>query len=118
MGTLASFDTQDKSPVARQTLARAALVFVVIVLIEAIGMRWANHAPFAPFEHGDASDYHRLALNLAEHQTFSQSSYAPYDPSMFRPVGYPLVVAAVIRLTGDAEMWVPVLQFALLAATA
>ncbi len=47
---------------------------------------------------GDSPRYLKLAENLAAGHGFSAANSAPFDPEVFRPPGYPLFLAMLLRL--------------------
>ncbi len=47
---------------------------------------------------GDSARYLKLAQNLAAGNGFSAANVAPFDPEVFRPPGYPLFLALLVRL--------------------
>ena len=47
---------------------------------------------------GDSPRYLKLAENLAAGHGFSAAGSAPFDPEVFRPPGYPLFLAMLLRL--------------------
>jgi 4-amino-4-deoxy-L-arabinose transferase-like glycosyltransferase len=66
---------------------------------------------------GDAFEYDRLARNLAAHGTFSESATPPYEPSVQRAPGYPIVVATFYAIAGHHYAPIIALQVLLSLAT-
>jgi hypothetical protein len=65
----------------------------------------------------DSWEYHRLALNLLQHGTFSQSPQAPYEPEVLRTPAYPLMLAGVYGIFGIQPVIIVFLQIALSVVT-
>lgn len=65
----------------------------------------------------DSLEYHRLALNLLQHGTFSQSPQAPYEPEVLRTPAYPLMLAGFYGIFGIQPVIIVFLQIALSVAT-
>jgi cell division septation protein DedD len=77
-------------------------VIALIILIAAtfrifIAHHWANDAP------DDAKTYARIARNVLEQHTFSDSEAAPYAPTLIRLPGYPLFLAAIYKVFGHGN---------------
>jgi len=49
----------------------------------------------------DAAGYHRIAVNLLDHQTFSASSKSPYESDTTRTPGYPFFLAVIYAMVGQ-----------------
>jgi len=62
--------------------------------------RFDGHA----FRSLDSREYFDLARNLADHGTFSQSAAQPMKPATWRTPGYPLFLAAVMKLAGPSPV--------------
>lgn len=50
----------------------------------------------------DCGEYYQIARNLVQGNGFSQSQAAPYEPDTWRTPGYPLFLAGLMALLGDA----------------
>jgi 4-amino-4-deoxy-L-arabinose transferase-like glycosyltransferase len=48
----------------------------------------------------DSWGYHRLASNLLAGHGYSWDTRPPYEPNLYRPPGFPLILLALYRLTG------------------
>src|SRR5437868_6743997 len=89
---------------AGQALSRRALVAFAALLLVALAVRLAAVAAtpdlrLAP----DPSDYARHARSIAAGHGYPPSQVAPHGgPSAIRPPAYPVLVAAVFRLTGNS----------------
>lgn len=68
-------------------------------------------------ELGDANSYHQCALNLLHHGTYSDSTTAPYVPTVYRAPLYASFVAAVYGLLGTQYWAVQAVQVALSLAS-
>lgn len=66
----------------------------------------------------DAATYDRLATGLLEHRTFTLSASPPFEPTMYRPPGYPAFMAAVYFVFGHHYAAIKLVQMALSAVTA
>ena len=58
----------------------------------------------------DSTEYYNLALNLARHGTFSQSTTPPFEPDTWRTPGYPLFLAGAMRLVGESPAGLIIIQ--------
>jgi 4-amino-4-deoxy-L-arabinose transferase-like glycosyltransferase len=67
---------------------------------------------------GDGVGYHRLALNILDHFSFSLAEAPPYEPTLARAPGYPLFIALTYSISGRSLVSLRIAQFILLAATA
>lgn len=95
-------------------MAVAALLVQACVLI-AVTLRTGRLDGYA-FASLDAQEFHRLAVNLADHGDFSQSERAPFTPDTWRTPGYPLFLAPFVLLAGDSPAFLVVVQQVLSAA--
>ncbi len=86
--------TENKVP----TAAISVLLFVCALILR-ISYVYSMEIDF-PFR-ADAGKYLRLALNLAFNHSYSLAEQAPFTPSTYISPGYPLFLAAVLRLTGE-----------------
>ena len=74
-----------------------------MILLTAAGFRvfvahhWSNDAP------GDSKTYARIARNVIEQHSYSDSEAPPYEPTLIRLPGYPLVLAAVYKVFGHGN---------------
>ncbi|MBI4718064.1 MAG: glycosyltransferase family 39 protein [Planctomycetes bacterium] len=82
-------------------LIAAALVHAGV--LAAAYWRTGSFTAFA-FQSLDAGEYYRIARNVAEHGAYSQSTAAPFLPDTWRTPGYPLSLAPLIVLFGDAPV--------------
>jgi hypothetical protein len=57
---------------------------------------------------GDGPEYHQIALNLLQHDSFSADQGPPYEPTLFRTPGYPLFLAAIYGLIHESirAVWI------------
>lgn len=62
--------------------------------------------------------FRQLAFNMLDRGVFSQSSIPPFEPTLFRPPGYPGFLALVYLIAPRTLMAVAVAQFLLLGVTA
>ncbi|MBV9468522.1 MAG: glycosyltransferase family 39 protein, partial [Abitibacteriaceae bacterium] len=60
----------------------------------------------------------RLAINLMDHGVCSYALQPPYLPTVERPPGYPLFLAAIYLVSGRSVLMVRLVQFAFFTATA
>lgn len=67
---------------------------------------------YSPFEAGDSYDYAQIASNLLSGNGFA---IFPESPTVFRPPGYPLLIAGVYALFGTSPTNVLFVQAGLLA---
>ena len=91
-------------------LASAVAVHVaVLVAVHARAGSIDAHA----FDSLDAREYYDLARNLVTQGVFSQKTAAPFEPDTWRTPGYPLFLAGLIGLLGDAPATLVAVQQAL-----
>src|SRR5260370_26416393 len=62
-----------------------------------VAHHWANDAP------DDSKTYARIARNLLEQHSFSDSDAAPYAPTLIRLPGYPFFLAAIYKVFGHGN---------------
>ncbi|MGQ0763595.1 MAG: glycosyltransferase family 39 protein, partial [Acidobacteriota bacterium] len=74
-----------------------------LVLLAAFAFRFALARYLAVVDPDDGKVYAQLARNLLDQQIYSHFSEPPYKPSLIRVPGYPLFLASVYRLFGDAN---------------
>src|SRR5258708_31215872 len=60
-----------------------------------VAHQWANDAP------DDSKTYARLARNVLEQHTFSDSEAAPYPPTLIQLHGYPFFLASIYKDFGQ-----------------
>ncbi len=89
-------------------------LFVASLLVHAcvlvgVHLRTGSADAYA-FNSLDGIEYYQLARNLAYHGSFSQSEEPPLALDSWRTPGYPVFLALVIRLVGDAPVWLIVAQ--------
>src|SRR5713226_5805512 len=78
-------------------------IFLFAILLTAAAFRifvahyWANDAP------DDSKTYARIARNLLEQHSFSDSEAAPYAPTLIRLPGYPFLLAAIYKVFGHGN---------------
>ncbi len=76
-------------------------IVVHVCLLGAVHLRTGSITHFA-FHSLDAKEYWQIARNLVSHGVFSQDEIAPFSADTWRTPGYPLVLAAVMSVTGDS----------------
>src|SRR6266852_2301290 len=59
--------------------------------------RWANDSP------DDSKTYARIARNVLEQHSYSESEAPPYEPTLIRLPGYPLFLAAIYKVFGHGN---------------
>jgi len=99
---------------------RRALILVVLfsVLTKAVLGIWVfSDNPQGVFESSDSYEYHRLALNIIRHGSFSQSPSPPLEPETIRTPGYPFLVAGLYQLIGIRPHAMVAIQIGLSVAT-
>ena len=94
---------------------RVALAAVFVKLT--VGILVAIYYPQGVLESSDSHEYHQLAINLAEHQVFSQSTKSPFEPETIRTPAYPLLIACVYRIVGVHPQAIVPVQILLSAVT-
>ncbi len=89
-------------------------VFIVAAAIHAgaVGLVWYQTGSIAgyAFQSLDCHEYYRIARNLAEHGVFSRSEAPPWKPDTWRTPGYPLFLAAWMRLVSDSPAALVLMQ--------
>ena len=63
--------------------------------------------------YGDEVQYHQLTLNLMDHSAFSLETNPPFDPTLNRTPGYPLIVAFLYLISGKSILFAKIFQFLL-----
>ncbi|MDX2253642.1 MAG: glycosyltransferase family 39 protein [Nitrospira sp.] len=91
-----SVSSEERYP--RQIPWRAALAAAFVKL--ALGILLGMYYPQGVLESSDSLEYHQLAINLAEHQVFSQSPGFPFEPETIRTPAYPALISCVYQLVG------------------
>src|SRR6266581_1015841 len=81
----------------KQWLAFLALLIVAATFRIFVAHHWPNDAP------GDSKTYAQIARNLLEQHSYSDSEAPPYQPTLIRLPGYPLVLAAVYKVFGHGD---------------
>jgi 4-amino-4-deoxy-L-arabinose transferase-like glycosyltransferase len=106
-------------PIDRTRLHQLLLAILLLSVMSklALSILVMIYHPNGVFEDSDSSEYHRLALNLLQHGTFSQSPRAPYEPEVLRTPAYPLILAGFYGIVGVQPVIIVFLQIALSAAT-
>src|SRR5215472_9588816 len=66
----------------------------------------------------DSDSYHNLAVNLLRHHAFSSAEEPPYEPTLFRPPGYPLFLTIIYAFANQSVLAVRVVQLVLLYGVA
>jgi 4-amino-4-deoxy-L-arabinose transferase-like glycosyltransferase len=105
---------------ATRSPSRTALCLSAILLVGFVlrVLPATCHAPNPmPFFSCDSSSYHWLACNLLAGKGYSSNPEPPFTPTVYRPPGYPLILAAVYSVFGVSVLPVLVLQ-ALVACAA
>lgn len=69
-----------------------------MVLSLLVRLMWLTLVPFAL--RNDASEYDRLAMNLASTGSFGPSAYAAIGETALRPPAYPTLLAGVYKVLG------------------
>ena len=82
-----------------------------------VGILVAIYYPQGVLESSDSHEYHQLAINLVEHQVFSQSTKSPFEPETVRTPAYPLLIACVYRIVGVHPQAIVPVQILLSAVT-
>src|SRR5712692_734226 len=78
-------------------------ILVFLILATATGFRiavahhWPNDTP------DDSKTYARIARNVLEQHSYSDSEEAPYEPTLIRLPGYPLFLAAIYKVFGHGN---------------
>jgi 4-amino-4-deoxy-L-arabinose transferase-like glycosyltransferase len=88
------------------------IILVIIVSFEAIVL--LNLAKDLGVLGGDGPTYNNLALNLITKGLFSSQSDYPYEPTIFRSIGYPLFLGSIYNLVGNSVAAIRFAQFILL----
>ena len=70
------------------------LLIVAGIFRISVAHHWPNDSP------DDSKTYARIARNVLEQHTFSDSEAAPYAPTLIRLPGYPLFLAAIYKVFG------------------
>src|ERR1700730_12572249 len=83
--------------IRKNWLVFAALVFVAASFRIAVAHWLPNDLP------DDAKTYARLARNVLEQHVYSDETEAPYDPSLIRVPGYPLLLASIYSVFGHTS---------------
>src|SRR6266404_1663227 len=73
------------------------LLIVAGVFRIAVAHHWPNDAP------DDSKTYARIARNLLEQHSFSDSEAPPFEPTLIRLPGYPLFLAAIYKVFGHGN---------------
>ena len=78
------------------------IVFLALLIVAGtfrifVAHHWANDSP------DDAKTYARIARNVLEQHTFSNSEAAPFAPTLIRLPGYPLFLAAIYKVFGHGN---------------
>jgi hypothetical protein len=81
----------------RKWIVFLGLLIVAGIFRIAVAHHWPNDAP------DDAKTYARIARNLLEQHSFSDSEAAPYAPTLIRLPGYPLFLAAIYGVFGHGN---------------
>ena len=69
------------------------------------------------FDVGDANSYDQLAVNLIDHGVYGYEEAPPIVPTVLRPPGYSMFLAAVFQLFGHSYVAVQILQIIISLAT-
>lgn len=83
--------------IRKNWLVFVALVFVAASFRIAVAHWLPNDLP------DDAKTYARLARNVLEQHVYSDETEAPYDPSLIRVPGYPLLLASIYSVFGHTS---------------
>lgn len=94
-----------------------ATVFLSVLSKLVLSILVMGYHPDGVFGDSDSSEYHRLALNLLQHGTFSQSPQPPYEPEVLRTPAYPLMLAGFYGIFGVQPVIIVFFQIALSVAT-
>ena len=94
-----------------------ATVFLSVLSKLVLSILVMTYHPNGVFGDSDSSEYHRLALNLLQHGTFSQSPQPPYEPEVLRTPAYPLMLAGFYGVFGVQPVIIVFLQIALSVVT-
>lgn len=94
-----------------------ATVFLSVLSKLVLSILVTIYHPNGVFGDSDSSEYHRLALNLLQHGTFSQSPQPPYEPEVLRTPAYPLMLAGFYGVFGVQPVIIVLLQIALSVGT-
>src|SRR5260370_890523 len=78
------------------------LVFLALLAVAAtfrvvVAHRWPNDAP------DDGRVYAQIARNILEQHVYSHATEAPYDPTLIRLPGYPLLLASIYSIFGHTN---------------
>jgi hypothetical protein len=84
----------------RQDRARAYALLAFVTHCLVIGLSLIPGVRATPMIQGDATTYLVPAQNLLAHGSFSRETQAPYLWEPYRTPGYPLLIAASLRITG------------------
>ncbi len=91
-------------------------VLLLILVVFVNGLAHVGASPIRMVDGTDSGQYDLFARNIELDRGFS-SAGPPYDPTIYREPGYPLVVAVVYRVTHEDVDAVARLQVGLLALT-
>jgi len=81
-------------------MKRQILIAVLITLI-AIGFRIFLASKLTSEDEGDGKFYSLIAQNLIDHHGYSGNEEEPYNPTLSRVPGYPLLLAGIYRVFGS-----------------
>ena len=73
------------------------LLIVAGIFRVAVAHHWPNDSP------DDAKTYARIARNILEQHSFSDSEAPPYEPTLIRLPGYPLFLATIYKIFGHGN---------------
>src|SRR5712691_2558394 len=78
------------------------IVFLGLLIVAgtfriAVAHHWPNDAP------DDSKTYARIARNVLEQHSYSDSEAPPYEPTLIRLPGYPLFLAAIYKVSGHGN---------------
>jgi len=62
---------------------------------------------------GDGPEYHQIAVNVLQRHVFSEAYGIPYEPTVFRSLGYPVFLAAIYAITSQSTGAVRMVQLLL-----
>ncbi|HEY4309109.1 MAG TPA: glycosyltransferase family 39 protein [Pirellulales bacterium] len=92
----------------------AMVLLGMILRLLPLILNW-NHVTI--FMENDSWGYHNIGANLALGRGYSQLRQSPYEPDVYRPPGYPVIIAIVYGLVGEIPQAVIVLQIVFSVAT-
>jgi hypothetical protein len=109
--------TKPTSPGLAFWLGLLILALVLRLGVLALHQPWDGPTFQSRNLHGDAVEYHRIAVNLSEGRPFSKQTSPPYAPDALRTPVYPGFVALIYKLAGPGFLIPALVQIAMALLT-